>query len=69
MTSQNDVIKQARETLQDVDAVHWSDKELYRLLGIAAAEQPHHYSGGHYPKHVADVLWYETVKMAREVKP
>jgi hypothetical protein len=67
MTNMELIIQKVRVTLQDVDAVHWSDDELERLARIAAVKIGNDLALA-YPEAVDDHLWYETVKMAREVK-
>jgi hypothetical protein len=68
MTNMELIIQKVRVTLQDVYAVHWSDDELERLARIAAVKIDNDLALA-YPEAVDDHLWYETVKMAREVKP
>jgi hypothetical protein len=62
------IIQKVRATLQDVDAVHWSDDELEKLVRIAAFKINNDLALA-YQEAVDDHLWYETVKMAREIKP
>lgn len=68
MTNMELIIQKVRATLQDVDAVHWSDDELEKLVRIAAFKINNDLALA-YPEAVDDHLWYETVKMAREIKP
>jgi len=68
MTNMELIMQKVRVTLQDVDAAHWSDDELTKLVRIAATKIDSDLALA-YPEAVDDHLWYETVKMAREVKP
>lgn len=68
MTNMELIMKKVHVTLQDVGAVHWSDDELTKLVRIAAVKIDNDLALA-YPEAVDDHLWYETVKMARGVKP
>jgi hypothetical protein len=71
LTRHAEIVAQARITLRDVDRAIWDDDTLFRLLNVAIAKNNTQLMANHaygFSKETADVLWYEVVKMAKEVQ-
>jgi hypothetical protein len=67
LTRHAEIVAQARITLRDADRATWDDDTLFKLLNAAIARNNVEHAYG-FDQPTADVLWYEVVKMAKEIE-